>query len=192
MCFACSELSEFRFRFLIRDAWIHQYVRVLVQLVPEALELHLPLMVNILCAPDLISNAKNLINFFGIYMNLLYFSYRVSERQISVYKVSNLSAPLNTVGLDVSPAILMIYYDEDSSTLFLTGKGDSTIYAFEITDESPFICPLSHHRSMSLHQGLSFISKNHCDVANVEFAKAYRLTNTTVEPLSFTVPRIKV
>jgi len=30
--------------------------------------------------------------------------------------------PLNTVGLDVSPAILIPFYDEDSSTLFLTGK----------------------------------------------------------------------
>lgn len=47
---------------------------------------------------------------------------RVSERQISIYKATNLSAPINTVGLDVSPAILIPFYDEDSSTLFLTGK----------------------------------------------------------------------
>lgn len=75
---------------------------------------------------------------------------------------------------------------------FFLFKGDSTIYAFEITDEAPHICPLSHHRSSSLHQGLSFLSKNYCDVSAVEFAKALRLTNNTVEPLSFTVPRIKV
>jgi len=116
---------------------------------------------------------------------------KVSERQISLYDVHNLAVPLNTVGLDVAPAILMPFYDEDSSTLFVTGKGDSTIYAFEITDESPFICPLSHHRCTNLHQGLSFLPKNQCDVTIVEFAKAYRLTNNAVEPLSFTVPRIK-
>lgn len=50
------------------------------------------------------------------------FIYRVSERQISIYKASDLAAPINTVGLDVSPAILIPFYDEDSSTLFLTGK----------------------------------------------------------------------
>ncbi|XP_044735362.1 coronin-7 isoform X2 [Chrysoperla carnea] len=116
---------------------------------------------------------------------------KVSERQIMSFKADDLSAPLNTVGLDVSPAILMAYYDNDSSTLFLTGKGDSTIYAFEITEEAPYICPLSHHRCNSLHQGLSFLPKNVCDVASVEFAKAFRLTNNTIEPLSFTVPRIK-
>ncbi|VEN52884.1 unnamed protein product [Callosobruchus maculatus] len=116
---------------------------------------------------------------------------KVSERQISVYKSNDLSSPLNTIGLDVSPAILIPFYDDDSSTLFVTGRGDSTIYAFEITEESPHICPLSHHRSSTLHQGLSFLPKNVCDVSNVEFAKALRLTNNSIEPLSFTVPRIK-
>lgn len=47
---------------------------------------------------------------------------KVSERQIIVFKSDNLNTPLNTVGLDVSPAILIPFYDEDSSTLFLTGK----------------------------------------------------------------------
>ncbi|XP_046424252.1 coronin-7 isoform X3 [Neodiprion virginianus] len=116
---------------------------------------------------------------------------KVSERQIIVFKADNLNSPLNTVGLDVSPAILMPYYDEDSSTLFLTGRGDSTIYAFEVTEEAPYCCPLSHHRCASLHQGLSFLPKNRCDVTIVEFAAALRLTNNTIEPLSFTVPRIK-
>lgn len=47
---------------------------------------------------------------------------KVSERQIMIFKANDLGAPLNTVGLDVSPAILIPFYDEDSSTLFLTGK----------------------------------------------------------------------
>jgi len=54
--------------------------------------------------------------------SLEFVCFRVSERQIYVFKVDNLNTPLNTVGLDVSPAILMPYYDEDSSTLFLTGR----------------------------------------------------------------------
>ncbi|XP_033210325.1 coronin-7 isoform X2 [Belonocnema kinseyi] len=126
----------------------------------------------------------------GRYLVVMGFD-KVSERQIIVFKADNLNSPLNTVGLDVSPAILMPYYDEDSSTLFLTGRGDSTIYAFEVTEEAPHCCPLSHHRCSTLHQGLSFLPKNKCDVASVEFASALRLTNNTIEPLSFTVPRIK-
>ena len=126
----------------------------------------------------------------GNYIVVLGFD-KVSERQISVYRANALNAVMATVGLDVSPSILIPFYDEDSSTLFATGRGDSTIYAFEVSEEAPFLCPLSHHRATSLHQGLSFLPKNACDVANVEFAKALRLTNNTIEPLSFTVPRIK-
>lgn len=96
------------------------------------------------------------------------------------------------ISLDVSPALLIPYYDEDSSTVFLTGKGDTTIYAYEVTEEAPYLCPLSHHRSSTIHQGLSFLPKNQVDVPIVEFAKCYRLTNNSIEPLSFTVPRLKV
>lgn len=47
---------------------------------------------------------------------------KVSQRLISVYKVDDLENPLNTIVSDVSPSILIPFYDEDSSTLFLTGK----------------------------------------------------------------------
>ncbi|CAO1339123.1 unnamed protein product [Diamesa serratosioi] len=116
---------------------------------------------------------------------------KVSERQIHVFNVKNLDQPIGMVSLDVSPAILIPFYDEDSSTLFVTGRGDTTIYIYEITEEAPYLCPLSHHRCSSLHQGLSFLPKNQCDVTVVEFAKCLRLTNNNVEPLSFTVPRLK-
>ncbi|XP_052744799.1 coronin-7 isoform X2 [Bicyclus anynana] len=116
---------------------------------------------------------------------------KVSERQILLYKASDLSAPVCTVGLDVSPAILHIHIDHDSNTLFLTGRGDSTIYCYEATCEPPFLCALSHHRSATLHQGIAFLPKNLLAVEKVEFARALRLTNGNIEPLSFTVPRKK-
>ncbi|KAJ8729045.1 hypothetical protein PYW07_006741 [Mythimna separata] len=116
---------------------------------------------------------------------------KVSERQILLYKATDLSAPVCTVGLDVSPAILQTHIDHDSGTLFLTGRGDSTIYCYEVTSEAPHLCALSHHRSPTLHQGIAYLQKNLVAVEKVEFARALRLTNGTIEPLSFTVPRIK-
>ena len=38
-----------------------------------------------------------------------------------VYRTDDLKL-LNSVALDVSPAILIPFYEEDSNTLFLTGK----------------------------------------------------------------------
>ena len=56
--------------------------------------------------------------------------------------------------------------------------------------DSPYLFPLSPYRPSGLHQALAFLPKNILDTKNVEFARAYRLTNTTIEPLSFTVPRV--
>jgi coronin-7 len=53
---------------------------------------------------------------------------KISERQIVAFNAKNLKSPLATVGLDVSPAILIPFYDEDSSTIFLTGKVKIVIY----------------------------------------------------------------
>ena len=71
-------------------------------------------------------------------------------------------------------------------------QGDSTVYAFEVSRQDPYISHLSHCKPAGLHQGVSFLPKNLCDVRKVEFAKAWRLTPNSVEPLSFTVPRVKV
>lgn len=48
-----------------------------------------------------------------------------------VYRTEDLEL-LNTVVLDVSPAVLVPFYDADSNTLFLTGKGESTVLTFEV------------------------------------------------------------
>ena len=70
-------------------------------------------------------------------------------------------------------------------------QGESTVATFEVSLESPHLFALSPYRPSGLHIGLSFLPKNILDVKQVEFARAFRLTNTTIEPISFTVPRVK-
>ncbi len=62
---------------------------------------------------------------------------------------------------------------------------------FEVSLDAPHLFPLSPYRPNGLHQGFAFLPKNILDVKNVEFARAYRLTTNTIEPISFTVPRVK-
>ena len=64
--------------------------------------------------------------------------------------------------------------------------------AFEIADEFPHLFPLSDCKADGLHQALAFLPKSECDVKQTEFAKAFRLTPNTIEPVSFSVPRVKV
>lgn len=107
-----------------------------------------------------------------------------------VYRADDLKE-VNTVPLDVSPTILIPYYDQDSNTLFVTGKGESTVTTFEVSADAPHLFPLSPYKPSGLHQGFSFLSKKVCNVRDVEFARAYRLCNNAIEPITFTVPRVK-
>jgi len=126
----------------------------------------------------------------GKYLIVTGFS-RQSERQIMIFQTKDLKC-IHTETMDVSPAILIPFYDEDSSTLFLSGKGDTTVYGFEIAEDAPFMHLLSPFKCPNPTQGLGFIiHKNALNVREVEFARAYRLTTTTIEPTSFTVPRVK-
>ena len=56
-----------------------------------------------------------------IICNTQLFLFRQTERQVMVYRASDLQE-VHTVPLDVSPTILVPYYDQDSNTLFVTGK----------------------------------------------------------------------
>ena len=46
----------------------------------------------------------------------------MSERQVSVYKFTDITKPVYTQPIDINPAILIPFYDPGSSTLFVTGK----------------------------------------------------------------------
>ena len=71
-------------------------------------------------------------------------------------------------------------------------QGESSVYAFEVATDHPHLFPLSTWKAEGLQQSLSFLPKNECNVRGVEFAKGYRLTANSVEPVSFAVPRVKV
>jgi len=47
---------------------------------------------------------------------------RAINRTISVYDHRNLSDVLSTVEINVAPATLIPFYDEDSSVIFLSAK----------------------------------------------------------------------
>lgn len=127
----------------------------------------------------------------GQYLLVTGFS-RTNERIVSLYDTAELATPLQTVDMGLAPPILVPYYDEDSHTVFLSSRGEDMVYTFEVMDEDPYITPLSHFSAEGLHQAYAFLPKVTCDVRDVEFARAWRLTSTSVEPVSFTVPRVKM
>jgi hypothetical protein len=81
------------------------------------------------------------------------------------------------------PMHLMTLYKDDISPpcdlwLFpgvIAGKGEVTVYAYEVGEDAPYLFPLSPVKCASPTQGLAFLHhKNVLNVRKVEFARAYR------------------
>ncbi|KAM4656442.1 coronin-7-like isoform 2-T2 [Amazona ochrocephala] len=115
-----------------------------------------------------------------------------SERRILLYQAQALpKGPLSVLGLDVAPSTLLPFYDEDTSVVFLTGKGDTRVFLYEVTPEPPYFLECNSFTSGEPHKGFIFLPKTVCEVREVEFARALRLGQSTLEPVAFHVPRIK-
>ncbi|KCV68362.1 hypothetical protein H696_05278 [Fonticula alba] len=114
---------------------------------------------------------------------------RASDRQMAIRDVNDLDNPIYSDNLDTSAGMLMPFYDEDCHILYLAGKGDTTIRYFEVTDEKPHIHHISNYSGSDPSRGVAFVPKRAVNVNEVEIGRAYRLTTSFIEPISFKVPR---
>ncbi|CAF1127073.1 unnamed protein product [Adineta steineri] len=115
---------------------------------------------------------------------------RMSERQYALWDGDNLGNALTMEELDSSNGILFPFYDEDTSLIFLCGKGDSTIRYFEYTSEAPYIHYINTYSSSDPQRGMGVMPKRGMNISTCEIARFYKLLNSGLcEVISFTVPR---
>ena len=115
-----------------------------------------------------------------------------SMREMNMYDLKRFDQPMATHAINVSPSILTPHYDESSSVVFLAGKGDTSILPVEIApaQSQPFFTLQKFDSpNASVQQGVSFVSKKYLDHANIEVARCWRLTQSNIEKITFTVPR---
>jgi coronin-7 len=117
---------------------------------------------------------------------------RGNLRQLFLFDSETLNQ-IHSEDINQSPSLLIPYYDSDISVLYLYAKGEETLYLYEIQEEEPYFQALTPFKPEGLHFAIAFLPKIHCDVKAAEISKAYRLTkDNRVEPMSFTVPRVKL
>jgi len=114
---------------------------------------------------------------------------RTSDRQMHLWDGKSWDKPLKEENIDTSAGIIMPFWDEDSKILFLAGKGDGNIRYYEMVDEDPYYFGISEFKSSTSQRGMASMPKRACDVSNNEIDLLYKLTPTTIEPISFRVPR---
>ncbi|KAM9346479.1 coronin-7 [Symphorus nematophorus] len=115
-----------------------------------------------------------------------------SERGLWLYSADSLSSGATASALvDISPSTLIPFYDPDTSVVILTGKGDTRVHIYELVPDAPHFVECSSFNSPEPHKGLAFLPKTECNVRDVEIAVGVMLTKTTIEPVAFSVPRVK-
>ena len=114
---------------------------------------------------------------------------RMSDRQLYTYDSKDLSKKLKTENIDTASGILMPFYDQDSSMLYLAGKGDGNIRYYELTDSEPYSYYLDQYKSSEPQRGMAFLPKRALNVTDNEVARAFKVTTQSIEPISFIVPR---
>jgi coronin-1B/1C/6 len=117
------------------------------------------------------------------------FSDTGSGRKFSIYDARDLSKPLIRNDIDQSAGVLIPYFDEDTSCLFIGGKGDGSIKYFEMVEDAPYSHHLSNYSDNQSQKGLCWLPKKACDTSKCEIAICLRLMRDSVIPVSFQVPR---
>ena len=85
-----------------------------------------------------INKTSHLVNNLHFHTALLDLSHsilipipRSTERQLLLFDINDLSKPKGEAILEVSPSTLIPHFDKDTNVLFLAGKGDRSVYAYE-------------------------------------------------------------
>lgn len=116
---------------------------------------------------------------------------KFSDRQYAIWNQHDLKEPLVSADIDSASGILQPFFDYETKTLYLCGKGEGCIRYYEIVDEQPFIYYLNQFISGQPQKALGWMPKRGLNVAACEIFRFYKLhaTGSVVEPISFIVPR---
>lgn len=114
---------------------------------------------------------------------------KTSEREYALWDPKNMKDPLVRTNVDSASGVLMPFYDNDTSVLFLGGKGDGNIRYYEVVDEAPYVHYLTEFKTNTPARGLAALPKRAMNVADCEIARFVKVTPDKLEPISFQVPR---
>ncbi|GAA5891381.1 hypothetical protein JCM6882_004677 [Rhodosporidiobolus microsporus] len=113
---------------------------------------------------------------------------RTSDRQMFLWDARELAkGPIKQQNIDQSSGMLMPFFAPANNVLFVAGKGDGNIRMYELENDELFY--LSDYTSPQPQRGMCFAPPRAVDVGGNEIAKAYKAVGTTIEPISFVVPR---
>jgi hypothetical protein len=114
------------------------------------------------------------------------------ERECAVYDARALSTPAKRlrIGGAAGSGCVLPLLDQGSNLLFLCGRGDTALKAYEFSPNSGALTPLAATLQCT-HSAVSctLLPKRACDVAGAEVARVLRLVSSGVQAVRVQVPR---
>jgi len=115
---------------------------------------------------------------------------RMAERTWTLRDPRKLDEPLvEEESIDVGAGIIMPFFDEDTSILYLAGKGDGNIRYYEVENKEPYLHFISAFRSSTPAKGMGMLPKYALDTTTCEVTRLLKLESNAVRPIRFCVPR---
>ncbi|KAJ1651193.1 hypothetical protein IWQ61_008181, partial [Dispira simplex] len=122
---------------------------------------------------------------------------RMRERQLAMWDYRRTDRPLTTLAMDSSTGILMPLYDGDTETLYVVGKGDTTVRWYSVnTTQAQQLVELGSAPTSVQCVGATLVPKIALDVMQCEVARVGLLAkplmgtpDPAIVPLAFHVPR---
>lgn len=112
-----------------------------------------------------------------------------ARRMLKIWDPRNYEKPLYQHVVDQQSSILCPKMDYDLNVLYLAGKGDSTISYWELANDEKLVHSLSAYRDTLPQKGGAWVAKRGLDVFKCEVQRFLKLTNNSIQPISFIVPR---
>jgi coronin-1B/1C/6 len=116
-------------------------------------------------------------------------STKLSERQFMLWDPRNMKESIAEQVIDVGAGLMMPFYDEDTSMLYLAGKGDISIRYFEVVPDAPYFHYVETFRGAKAQIGMAMVPKYGLDTSVCETTRLLKLTADSIIPCSFQVPR---
>jgi len=112
---------------------------------------------------------------------------KTNERQVRLWDTRNFTKEVQTLFIDNAGGIIYPYFDLDTNMLYCPGKGEGNIKYFEYSNHS--IGYLNNFSSTVPQKSLCFFPKRAMNYFKSEQARVAKLTNNTIEYVSFNVPK---
>ena len=111
------------------------------------------------------------------------------DREIAIWDSRNLDKAVKRERVDSSTGTMMPFYDPDTGLLILAGKGDTSTRLYEFEGVSGSIHAVSNTPLGEVIKGASLLPKQANDIMSCEVLRLLKLTENSVQPVSYQVPR---